>query len=280
MRKNEATTSAIRKLRAPLSALFATAVEDGLIRSSPVSGVRIPGGGGESEDKRPKALTRTELRLLLAALPDDRSRLFFELLAMTGLRIGEAIGLTWGNLDLGGLPQVRVRGQIHDGKRKQLLKSREGRRDVPLSPGMRERLLVHRRDNYGGEDAPVFTTRVGTPLIPGHVRRRVLHPAAKSVGLVVERDGKMVSWVTPHTFRHTCASLLFAEGRNVKQVQVWLGHAEPTITLNTYTHLMDSGVGDAAFMDDALRPEGGNRVATEEPETAVSQETVEALGTG
>jgi integrase len=59
--------------------------------------------------------------------------------------------------------------------------------------------------------------------------------------------------VTFKTFRHTCASLLFAEGRNVKQVQEWLGHADPAFTLRTYVHLMDEGVGDADFLDEAVQ---------------------------
>ena len=46
-----------------------------------------------------------------------------------------------------------------------------------------------------------------------------------------------------HSFRHTCASLLFSQGRNVKQVQRWLGHHSPSFTLETYVHLMDEGVG-------------------------------------
>jgi integrase len=47
-----------------------------------------------------------------------------------------------------------------------------------------------------------------------------------------------------HAFRHTCASMLFAEGQNVKQVQRWLGHAKAPITLDTYPHLLDEGVGE------------------------------------
>jgi integrase len=69
-----------------------------------------------------------------------------------------------------------------------------------------------------------------------------------------------------HTFRHTCASLLFEAGRNVKQVQEWLGHATPSFTLETYVHLMDEGIGDAAFMDQAV----GNGWATQHPETAAN----------
>ena len=68
---------------------------------------------------------------------------------------------------------------------------------------------------------------------------------------------KVRSTVTFHTFRHTCASLLFDDGRNIKQVQVWLGHADPGFTLRTYVHLMDAGIGDAAFFDSAVAPEGG-----------------------
>ena len=55
-----------------------------------------------------------------------------------------------------------------------------------------------------------------------------------------------------HTFRHTCASLLFEAGKDVKQVQEWLGHADPAITLRTYVHLMDDGLGDADFLDRAV----------------------------
>jgi site-specific recombinase XerC len=55
-----------------------------------------------------------------------------------------------------------------------------------------------------------------------------------------------------HTFRHTCASLLFEAARDVKQVAEWLGDAARRFTLGTYVHLMDEGVGDAAFMDDIL----------------------------
>jgi integrase len=62
-----------------------------------------------------------------------------------------------------------------------------------------------------------------------------------------------VAWVSFHTFRHTCASLLFEEGRNVKQVAEWLGHADPSFTLRTYVHLMDAGVGDADFLDRAVQ---------------------------
>jgi hypothetical protein len=48
--------------------------------------------------------------------------------------------------------------------------------------------------------------------------------------------------------------MLFEEGRNVKQVAEWLGHADPAFTLRTYVHLLDDGVGDADFFDTISRP--------------------------
>jgi integrase len=52
-----------------------------------------------------------------------------------------------------------------------------------------------------------------------------------------------VPWVGFHTFRHTCATLLFAEGRNAVQVQHWLGHHSPAFTLARYVHLLDGDLG-------------------------------------
>jgi integrase len=88
-----------------------------------------------------------------------------------------------------------------------------------------------------------FTTITGKRLNRSNLYRDVLHPAAVRAG---------VPWVSFHNFRHTCASLLFAAGKNVKQVQVWLGHADPGFTVRTYIHLMDEGLGDADFLDDVV----------------------------
>ncbi len=70
--------------------------------------------------------------------------------------------------------------------------------------------------------------------------------------------------VTFHTFRHTCASLLFDDGRNIKQVQEWLGHADPAFTLGTYVHLMDAGVGGG--LDFPSRVKAGSRKGQEKAE--------------
>lgn len=263
------STATLRTLRAALSAMYSTAVEDGVTDSNPIRGVRLPGGeNDEDEPKQAKALTREELRTFLAALPDDGYwRLFFELLATTGLRIGEAVGLIWENLDLGDQPKVKVREQVYRGKRKRL-KSKDGKRDIPLPASVAAKLLAHRRDCYAGPKSPVFQTTTGSELDPHNVRRTVLRPVAVSLGyyeLVRDEDGKQRERTTLgfHAFRHTCASMLFAEGRNVKQVQRWLGHAKASITLDTYLHLLDEGVGEPLEID-----VGSRQGATRDPSPA------------
>ncbi len=248
LRGKGASTSRLRMLRAALSAMYATAVEDGLVTLNPIAGVRIPPSRVEQNGEdapQAKALTRSELALVLAAVPADR-RLFFEFLAHTGLRVSEAIGLTWQHIELGARPRVKVREQLYNGQRRRL-KSRDGRRDVPLSPRMAEQLRALRRDTFQGGDSAVFTVENGrTAINRSNLSSRVLKPTVRNLGL---------PWVSFKTFRHTCASLLFDEGRNVRQVAEWLGHADPAFTLRTYVHLLDDGLGDAAFLDEAVEAE-------------------------
>jgi integrase len=294
MLDNGKSHPAMKKTRGALSPLFNTAIEDRVIEFNPVSGVKIPAprktdSEDEDEDEeRRKALKRGELSAFLRAVDPDW-RLFFEFLTVTGLRIGEAIGLRWKNAVLtGDEPRIRVREQIYKGRRKKYLKSDDGKREIPLTPAWVERLSAHRRDTYHGDDCPVFASVVGTPLVPGNVYRRVLAPAAIDAGIYVKvgpdadelvlrdvvlgrsgrrhlaepgaqralcgrrgtmepaaehsegprcsicrqararriREGRKTA-IAFHAFRHTCASLLFAEGRNIKQVAEWLGTPIP-----------------------------------------------------
>ena len=68
-----------------------------------------------------------------------------------------------------------------------------------------------------------------------------------------------VPWIGFHTFRHTCATRLFADGRNAVQVQRWLGHHSPAFTLSVYVDLLNGDVGDPLSSSiDELRAVDGN----------------------
>jgi len=231
-----------------LRAMLGDACEEGVIRRNPAAGVRmlVPEGDGTGrpEVSERRAMTIAELQRLLAHTP-PRWRLLFELLAHTGLRIGEATELRWGrDVILVNKPYIKLRWQFADDK-VCAPKSSYGKRDIPLSPGLAAKLTLAQPPH--ADRQLVFTTSAGTRLNRHNFYRDVIYPVTESAGM---------RWVTPHTFRHTCASLLFADpahgggGKNVKQVQEWLGHHSPAYTLRQYVHLIDTGVGDAAFMDE------------------------------
>lgn len=82
----------------------------------------------------------------------------------------------------------------------------------------------------------VFPNTLGTYLDGGNLMSRVLKPAAVKAGLgqwvIAKGEKRAESWVGFHTFRHTCATVLFENGWNAKQVQLQLGHHKPSFTLD------------------------------------------------
>lgn len=264
----------VRGILAPVRACLADAAEDGDIPANPAAGVRVNDHRLPEERLadagKAKALTQAELGRLLAEIPEtlvgDGSltwRDLFELLAHAGLRIAEALGLEWQDVEFGDRPILRVRRQYRDGVVK-TLKTKNSRRNIPLSPGLAQKLWAARPASGQGI---VFTNRQGKHHSRHNIDNRVLSPAAKRAG--VKRVGF-------HVFRHTCASLLFQGGKNAKQVQRWLGHATATFTLDTYIHLMDDGLGSADFLDQIIQPAPATASDDESTVTAIDPPAADA----
>jgi len=152
------------------------------------------------------------------------------LIAATGLRIGELLGLRWRAVDLTN-GTLAVRESVFEGQF-QLPKTQKARRTIPLGPRTIEGLKVHRTvvSRTAPEDL-VFGNRNGDPQRESKLLRNVLQPAARSAGL-----GR-VTW---HQFRHIHSSLLNDLRVPVKIAQEQLGHASISTTLNTYTHVVDA----------------------------------------
>jgi integrase len=138
---------------------------------------------------------------MLAEVPADH-RLLVELLVGTGLRIGEAAGLQWGDLDLGNR-RLRVRRTLHRDRKAKTWqttppKTKFGVRDVPLAATLAQRLW-QARSAAGNppEGASIFVGPKGGPFDAVNGFNRVLKPAARPAG---------VPWAGWHTLRHTCAT--------------------------------------------------------------------------
>lgn len=224
----------VRLAVAPVRALFATAFEDGLIRSNPVAGVRVVvQGPEEEEEEQAKALSEEELAAFLEALPVEW-RPFFEFLAQTALRIGEAIEVRWGDVEGS---RLRVDRRYYRG-RVALPKGRK-KRSVPLSAELARALWALRKETHASDDELVFTSHTGLRIDQSNLMSRVLKPTARKAGIG--------DWPGFHAFRHTCATRLFRGGWNAVQVQKFLGHSDPGFTLRVYVHLLDEDLPEPTF---------------------------------
>ncbi|WP_344639267.1 site-specific integrase [Kitasatospora cystarginea] len=181
------------------------------------------------------------------------------LLVSTGLRRGEALGLTWSDVDLNSR-QLRVRRNLQRVKGRLVFgtpKTARLLRTIALLASCVARLRerreqqVQERAEAGMDwqpldiqpDGLVFTTLTGTALDPRNLNRSLAALCAKA----------KLRPIRVHDLRHTCASLMLAEGVAVRTIMETLGHSTISMTLNTYAHIMETTLREAADrMDDAL----------------------------
>jgi integrase len=152
-----------------------------------------------------------------------------QLIAATGLRIGELLALRWSAVDLGG-GTLTVRESVYEGKF-QPPKTQKALRTIPLGPqGIAMLTALQERATRREQRDLVFSNVRGEPLRESKLLTRVLQPAAERAGL-----GR-VTW---HQFRHIHASLLNDLRVPVKIAQEQLGHGSVATTLGIYTHVVD-----------------------------------------
>ena len=225
------------------------AAADGLIPRNPADPVMPP--QPRREEIRP--LNREQVRALFEAANGDRLEALYIVAVTAGLRRGELQGLKWDDLDLeaGTLQVRRTLSEPKGGYIFEAPKSGKGRsvrltrRATPALRSHRKRQLEERMKLAGlwKDHGLVFTSGVGTPLLGGNLNR--------SFKATLRRAG--LPEVRFHDLRHTCATLLLKQGVNPKFVQELLGHADITLTLNVYSHVLpDMGDAAAGAMDDAL----------------------------
>jgi integrase len=165
----------------------------------------------------------------------------------SGLRLGEALGLTWDDMDFAG-GFIRVRRQLDRDRKRAPLKTVRARRDVVLMPELAFLLRKHRQDSPSNADTD-FVFAVGDGKGYDH------RAASRGVERALERAGLADEGITPHSFRHTFASILIVGlGCDVLTVSRQLGHARPSITTDVYGHLFE----EARVADELRAKLGGH----------------------
>ena len=203
----------------------------------------------------------TETAKFLAAMQGDRLYAAFVMLATTGARRGEVLGLRWSDVDLetrrAAIRQtvISVNNQTQVGAPK----TASGRRTIELDAATVAVLREHRKRQAqerlligaGWKDHGLVFCRIdGGPLHPGHFSR-AFQRHIRRLGL---RPIRL------HDLRHGWATLALAAGQHPKVVQERLGHANISITLDTYSHVTASLHSQAAEQVAALVFRGGETV--------------------
>jgi integrase len=218
-------TTALR----PLSIILAQALRKGRIPVNPMTQLERGERPRHDDQRIKRILTLQEMRALLDSTADDQHRCLLELLLASGLRIGEALGLTVGDLD-SKHSLIRVEYQLaRDGSRAPL-KTAESRRALDIPDQLLRRLLdlAAERGTLFDPQTLVFASRNGTGLAR-KTCREALKRAAAAAELATPHP-------TLHDLRHSHASMLIALDYNLADVQHRLGHRNPDTTLRIYTH--------------------------------------------
>jgi integrase len=235
-----------------LSKALKQATDDGLIPRNAAASVKPP----QARREEIQPLSRDQVRTFLDTVKGDRMEALYVLAVTAGLRQGELLALKWGDVDLEGTnPTLDVRRSLSETRgRRSFVTPKSGhgrhlrlsRRAVSALSTHRKRQLEERIQKAGlwEDHGLIFPSEVGTPM-----SGRNLYRAFK----IRVKRASLRQTLRFHDLRHTCATLLLRQGVNPKFVQELLGHADISITLNTYSHVLpDMGDAAAGGMDAAL----------------------------
>ncbi|WP_418001546.1 tyrosine-type recombinase/integrase [Mycobacterium sp. PDNC021] len=239
--------SSIRSIYVVLRAVLDIAVRDGLIAKNPAAAVARPGVARREAEY----LTADQTDALLAQCTESRHYGSLVLIASTGLRRGEALGLMWRdvNWQRATLTVRNTLGRVAGSLTLSKPKTERSRRTLPLSPELVAMLREIQADQkvsaeklgteWDNRDGLVFVTDFGRPIDPRNLTRTVTEAAAKAG----------ITGVTgPHMLRHGAATQLLESGVHVKAVADILGHSSIAITGDIYGHSSQDHLRDALQM--------------------------------
>ncbi|MGH8997343.1 MAG: tyrosine-type recombinase/integrase [Acidimicrobiales bacterium] len=250
------SANTVRLARAPLAGAYKMALGAGMVAVSPLVGAPRP----RSKRSIPRHWSPEQAREFLALMEGERTWPVWAFLLGSGLRIGELVALRWPSVDLeaGAVRVVEFVSTLGHQIVPSAGKSREAVRTIDLDPGL-VRVLSRQRKLQAGEQLAsssweqseyVFTKVGGGPYHPQRLSR-LLGTYSAEVGL---------PRLTAHGLRHTSATLMLASGVAPKVAAERLGHADPTLFTNLYSHVTPtmqreaaSRIGAALFGDDISR---------------------------
>lgn len=238
--------SSLRRLTIVLRAVFSYAVEEGWLERNPAARLEVP----EVEvHSTARVWPVDDVRRFLEATKDTPLAPLWWLLAVSRMRRGEALGLSWDDVlipDIGS-PVVEIRRQYRqvDGRPEYApVKTAKSARRFPIDPVTAAVLVALRdaqREAFGPDWSsswPVFMRPDLSPYRPDYVSRK-FQQEARALGL---------SPIGPHGLRHSLATSLGEAGMPLLTVSRLLGHSSTRVTADTYSHVFAETAGEAVAL--------------------------------
>ncbi|MFC0276732.1 site-specific integrase [Enterococcus devriesei] len=230
-----------------ISRIFEFAIKQGIIATNPIRMITIPKKKANLKKKKIKYFTKNELNILLGDAKKNepyKNYAFLYLMANTGCRKGEVLGLQWDCIDFDN-NILEIRQTLARGENRRLYleepKTSHSFRTIPLDDKtisilkswrkiQRETMLQVGVNTMSSKQL-VFSSPLNE-FINMDIPNRWMARICKRTNIPI---------LTPHSLRHTFSTLLISEGVNPKAVSELLGHSSVALTLDIYTGVYETG---------------------------------------
>lgn len=251
LQQNGKSYSSIHTIRGVLRPAFQMAVEDDLIKKNPFGFELATVVVNDSVTR--DAITHKQKRKFLEFIKNDEhfSRYYdaIYILFYTGMRISEFCGLTISDINLK-KKTVKIERQLQRSSDMRYIiertKTDSGTRIIPITDDVCECFsrIIKKQKTYNSTPIipdkngnPVtgflYLDKNGMPMVALHWEKYFTHIRTKYNNTFKEQ----MPLITPHVCRHTYCSHCASAGMNPKHLQYLMGHADISVTLNTYTHV-------------------------------------------
>lgn len=239
--KNGKTTQLCEHYHVNIRKCLQSAMKANLIPYNPADRVDRP--------KSPKHIgnfyTKEELDKLFECLIGDNYAYIYKITAYYGLRRSEMMGIKWDAIDFQkktltlnhAVIQTKVNGKTVI-VAKNIMKNQSSYRTLPLLPEIKDLLIElkkkqeHNKELYGSQ----YTNKYADYVCVDDLGYR-LKPSTVSSHFQLVLTKNNLKKIKYHELRHSCASILLANGVSMKEIQEWLGHSSYNTTANIYSHL-------------------------------------------
>lgn len=235
----------ISKVKAYASRVFNFAVKRDFVQKNPFDLVELPRKRNKQlpdETDEKNFYTREQLIEFLSCLEKEtnvKAYVLFRLLAFSGMRKGEALALTWRDINFK-TKEIRINKALSRGKNSKLYikstKTNEAR-TIKMDEKTMGVLRMWKKKQKEDYFKLGFNTSKPSQLVFSNEKNEFIQPSKTREWILYVQEKYNLKKVTTHGLRHTHCSLLFEAGATLKEVQDRLGHSDIKTTMNIYTHV-------------------------------------------